>query len=96
MFSRRHRTIRWCKENADCMCNQCHAWYGENPADSGEWITRKKGENVVNRVRIKREMSQKVSKIEEKEIAKHYRLEYRRMEQELLNGATKVDFTSWQ
>ena len=78
------------------MCNQCHAWYGENPADSGEWITKKKGENVVNRVRIKREMSQKVTKIEEKEIAKHYRLEYRRMEQELMDGAAKVDFVSWQ
>ena len=37
-FSRRHRSIRWCGDNAMALCYACHEWYGGNPADSGAWL----------------------------------------------------------
>ena len=88
-YSRRHRTIRWCKDNADSMCFSCHQWFGGNPADSGIWIAEIKGDGVIEILREKRDSMVKVSKLEEKDIAKHYRQEYARIE-------PGDDFESWQ
>ena len=54
IFSRRHRTIRWCAENTQCLCYACHSWYGGNPADSGVWISEFLGESVLELLRTKR------------------------------------------
>ena len=91
IFSRRHRTIRWAKDNVQSLCFFCHSWYGGNPADSGLWITNLKGEGFMDLLREKRDSRVKVSKQEEKEIAKHYRNEYERMVSE---GSR--EFESWQ
>lgn len=97
IFSRRHRTIRWCKSNAQSLCFSCHSWYGGNPADSGPWIESFLGEGAMAILREKRDMRIKISKNEEKEIARHYRNEFRRMEEERANGATgRIEFESWQ
>ncbi len=91
IFSRRHRTIRWCKDNVQALCFSCHQWFGGNPADSGQWITELKGEGFIDMLREKRDMKLKVSKLEEKDIAKHYRAELKKLE----SGETS-DFESWQ
>lgn len=49
------------------------------------------GEGFLDRLRERRDSGVKVSKQEEREIAKHYRKEYQRM---LETGST--DFESWQ
>jgi hypothetical protein len=72
-FSRRHRAIRWCKENALPMCYGCHQWFGGNPADSGAWLTDMLGEGVIDILREKMRSKVKVPKSEEALIAKHYR-----------------------
>jgi len=72
-FSRRHRTIRWCKDNALPMCYGCHQWFGGNPADSGLWLTNLIGEGVIDILREKMRAKIKVPKSEEALIAKHYR-----------------------
>ena len=97
VFTRTHRTIRWCKDNAQCLCTSCHAWYGGNPADSGVWIEGIRGEGSMAILREKRGSMIKVSKAEEKEIARHYRQELKIIDEKRLQGATGyIDFESWQ
>lgn len=96
-FSRRHRTIRWCKENALPLCYSCHAWFGGNPADSGKWLEEELGEGVLNILREKRDSKTKVTKQEEKDIAKHYREQFKIIEQKRANGVTGyIEFESYQ
>ena len=97
IFSRRHRTIRWAKDNTQALCFNCHSWYGGNPADSGYWITEVKGEGFMQALREKRDMRIKVPKSEEKQIAKHYREQLKIIEQKRSEGQTGyIDFESWQ
>jgi len=96
-FGRRHRTIRWCKENALSMCFGCHSWFEENPADSGQWLIDEIGEGAVQILREKRDSGVKVTKLEEKDIAKHYREQLKLIEQRRNTGETGyIDFESWQ
>ena len=97
IYSRRHRTIRWCKENTQALCFSCHQWFGGNPADSGQWITELLGEGFIDRLREKRDIKLKISKTEEKEIAKHYRQQLKDLESKRLSGQTGyIDFISYQ
>ena len=97
IFSRRHRTIRWCKDNAQCLCSTCHREYGENPADSGRWVEDFVGSGVIAQLREKRDSMQKVTKQDEKDIAKHYRLQLKIIEIERGEGrGGYIDFVSWQ
>lgn len=97
IFSRSHRTIRWCKENGQSQCFSCHQWFGGNPADSGIWIAEKVGQGTIDILREKMNSRLKVPKKEEKEIAKHYREQLKIIETKRLNGETGyIDFISWQ
>lgn len=97
IFSRRHRTIRWCGENAQALCFKCHHWYGGNPADSGKWITELIGDGALELIREKMDQRVKVPKTEEKQIAAHYRAELKRIQQARDDGQTgRVEFESWQ
>lgn len=89
-FSRRHRTIRWCGDNALALCYSCHEWYGGNPPDSGAWLESKVGEGTVDILREKMRSGIKVSKLEEKEIGKYYKELY----EEMRKGLRK--FVSYQ
>ncbi|MDG6880963.1 Bacteriophage Lambda NinG protein [Phocoenobacter uteri] len=96
-FSRRHRTIRWCKENALALCFSCHSWYEGNPPDSGVWLEEKLGIGAVEILREKMNSKMKVPKTEEKDIAKHYREELKKIEKARANGVCGiVEFESWQ
>jgi len=57
----------------------CHRWFHEQPTESGIWVRELMGEKAYELLKEKKEQIVKVSKAEEKEIAKHYRDEYRRM-----------------
>lgn len=96
-FSRRHRTIRWCKENALPLCYGCHQWFGGNPADSGKWLVEQLGDGAIDILREKMNSKIKVPKSEEKEIAAHYRAQLNLIEQKRADGETGyIDFESWQ
>ena len=97
IFSRRHRTIRWAAENAQALCFGCHHWYGANPADSGLWITNLLGEGHLDFLREKRDAKFKIPKTEEREIAKHYREELKKLEEKRARGETgRIEFDSYQ
>lgn len=96
-YSRRHRTIRWAKINADCLCTGCHRKFGESPIDAMGWLIEYAGEGELALLMEKRNATFKVPKTEEKEIAKHYREQLKIIEQKRLDGITgKIDFESWQ
>ena len=79
------------------MCFSCHQWFGANPADSGQWIESRRGAEKMEILRQKRNARIKVSKLEEKDIAKHYRLEHERMMALRHDGVEgELYFTSWQ
>lgn len=96
-FSRRHRTIRWCKDNALPLCYSCHQFFGGNPLDSGLWLLSEFGEEFFDRLREKMHSKVKVSKLEEKEIAKHYKEQLAIIEQKRAEGVEGfIDFLSYQ
>ena len=97
IYSRRHRTTRWCKDNAQALCFSCHSWFGGNPADSGPWIEEFLGAGVLDLLREKVHNKQKVSKLEEKDIAAWYRKQLKIIEQKRNEGQTGyIEFESWQ
>ena len=97
IHSRRHRTIRWCKENALPKCHGCHRWWHENPTESGKWFEDKYGPGLVELLREKKNNKFKIPKVEEKEIAKHYRFELKKIKEKRIDGAVGyVDFLSYQ
>lgn len=97
IFGRRHRTIRWCKDNCQPLCAHHHSWFGENPADSGKWLEELLGEGHLQILREKRDSGVKVSKLEEKDISKHYAQQLKMIEQKRADGITGyIDFESWQ
>ena len=96
-YSRRHKTIRWCVDNALSLCFHCHQWFGSNPADSGEWLTNLISADTIQTLRIKRDSGIKVPKTELPLIAKHYRAELKRIEKERSTGRTgKIEIDSYQ
>ena len=90
-FSRRHRTIRWCVQNALALCYSCHEWFGSNPYESGNWLESIMGRNKLDRLIAKKDAGNKVSKLEEKDIAHHYREQFKQLENDPLH---KLE--SWQ
>lgn len=95
IFSRRHRTIRWDKLNAVAHCFTCHNWFGGNPIEAGKWAENHLGRGGVELLQEKRDSRVKVSKLEEKEIAKHYREQHKKMLEARKNGEP-IDFESYQ
>ena len=96
-YSRRHRTIRWCKENALALCFGCHQWYEVNPPESGRWLENKLGKGTIQLLEENKNAKIKVPKFEEKEIAKHYREELKKIQEKRNQGEQGyIDFISWQ
>lgn len=95
-FSRSHRPIRWCKDNALALCFSCHNWYAGNPVQSGRWLSEKLGETMIAILEEKLGDKTKISKEEEKEIAAHYKAEFEKMVAQRAEGKTELDFESWQ
>ena len=96
-FSRRHRTIRWCKENALPLCYGCHQWFGGEPLESGRWLENYLGVGAVELLIEKKNTKLKISKLEEKEIAKYYREQLKVIEAKRASGETGyIEFESYQ
>ena len=97
VYSRRHRTIRWCKDNANCLCHYCHRIWHENPLDSFVWFDEKYGSVRREFLIEKMALRFKVPKLEEKDITKHYREQLKIIEQKRSDGVMGyIDFVSWQ
>ena len=97
IHGRRHRTIRWAKENAVAKCHGCHRWWHENPTEAAHWFQGQYGQGVIDRLREKLNCKVKVTKKEESEIARHYRLQLKGIRERRANGETgPLQFESYQ
>lgn len=90
VFSRKHRTIRWAKENAKALCFSCHRDWHDSPTEAYLWFIGWKGQEFYDLLVEKKQNKVKVTKLEEIEIAEHYKKESKKLEL----GAT--DFISYQ
>lgn len=97
VYSRRHKSIRWDTMNAKALCTACHRWWHENPVESGVWYMHLVGEGNMLLLTEKRNQIVKISKAEEKLIAKHYREQLQVLIQRRLDGETgQLTFESYQ
>lgn len=97
VHSRRHRTIRWDVLNVNCLCNGCHRKWHESPLDSFRWFAEKFGEGRVDILLEKKRSKVKISKQEEKGIAKHYKAEFDKLMERRDSGETGyLEFLSYQ
>jgi len=97
VYSRKHRTIRWCKDNANCLCHYCHRIWHDSPLDAFVWFVDMFGEGRQNILIEKRNSRVKVSKLEEKDIKKHYVEQLQIINFKRSEGAQGyIDFISYQ
>ena len=99
ILSRVHRCIRWDKNNAVAHCKKCHKWWHSNPAVAGRWADKYLGEGFVDALYEKANAKNRhrYSKAEEKDIAKHYKDELAKLEEQRADGKQgHLDFTSYQ
>lgn len=103
LFSRRHRSVRWCGDNAAAHCFSCHQRLGGNPIEFARWIETHLGKRGAELLEEKKNQIVKIPKTEEKDIAAHYRKEFNRMrdlrmEMELgkIPFEQRIEFESYQ
>lgn len=97
VYSRKHRTIRWSKDNANCLCHYCHRVWHESPLAAFAWFEHTFGSGRVELLIERMNNRVKVPKTEEKDIAKHYREQLKIIQDKRLHGENGyIDFISYQ
>ena len=82
IHGRRKKSVRWDLMNAVCMCSGCHRTMTENPTTFVKWLSQYFGENHLEILQEKANGILKTNDSVRKEVAKHYREEYRKLEQD--------------
>lgn len=80
IYGRRLKSVRWSLDNAVCLCHWCHRNFTENPVQFSDWLSQYFGEGHMDILREKKNGILKANDQIKKEIAKHYREEYKKME----------------
>lgn len=98
-IGRKHKVVRYDKDNAFCLCSTCHAVLEESPGEHTRFVESKLGEGLVDILIEKKHQVFKPPggwKKTEKEMAKHYRDEFNRMLIERASGVTgRLEFESY-
>lgn len=89
-FGRRAYGVRFDPSNAFAHCYGCHQRLGSNPDDFRQWVLGVIGEGRIQLLRERREDSNFAKSIKKnlKDVAKHYREEFKRLKELRDNGAT--------
>lgn len=97
-YGRRAKSTRWDGDNCFAHCRGCHNKLGENPGEFTNHAIKLRGEGWYERLTEKwRNVKRKISKAEEKEIAKHYREELKKMEKQRKEGVRGwLDFVNYE
>lgn len=81
-YGRRARSVRWDADNAFAHGSYEHKYLGENPGEFHAWAIKTRGEGWYEMLTEKwRNVKMKITKKEEKLIAKHYKEQYAMMQQ---------------
>ena len=82
IHGRRKKILRWDLMNAVCMCSGCHRHMTENPTKFVRWLEQYFGSAHLDILQEKSNGILKANETVRKDIAKHYREEYRKLEQD--------------
>jgi hypothetical protein len=93
IHGRRAKSVRWSLDNLLCLCSHHHRYFTENPTeftrwlegkfdDNGNWVEGYLGKGHIDILLEKKNILMPTNKKLRAEIAKHYRLELRKMEQD--------------
>ena len=84
IYGRANKSTRWDMGNCVSMCYACHQRFTANPLDFHNWLHDYLGEGHMDLLRERRNKIFKTNKTVRAEIAKHYRQEYAKKEQDEL------------
>lgn len=82
IYGRAAKSVRWSMDNAVCLCHYCHMRFTANPLEFTKWLEETLGEGHMEMLREKWQVLMKTNKQLRKEIAKHYREEYKKMDED--------------
>lgn len=82
IYGRAAKSVRWSMDNAVCLCHYCHMKFTANPLEFTKWLEDTLGEGHMDMLREKWQVLMKTNKLLRKEIAKHYREEFKKMDED--------------
>ena len=82
IHGRRAKSVRWSLDNAVCLCRVCHMNFTSNPVDFTRWLEEYLGLAHLDILNEKKNVLMKTNKELRKEIAKHYREELKKMQED--------------
>ena len=82
IYGRSAKSVRWSLDNAVCLCHYCHMRFTANPLEFTKWLVETLGEGHMEMLREKWQVLMKTNKQLRKEIAKHYREEFKKMDED--------------
>jgi hypothetical protein len=82
IYGRAAKSVRWSMDNAVCLCHYCHMRFTANPLEFTKWLEETLGEGHMEMLREKWQVLMKTNKQLRKEIAKHYREEFKKMDED--------------
>ena len=90
IVGRRNASTRWSLDNAVSLCYYHHRYFTENPLEFSYWLFTHLGDGHMERLMEKRNEVYRVRPNDKKEIAKHYREQWK-----AYSSGDSVDFVSW-
>lgn len=82
IYGRAAKSVRWSMDNAVCLCHYCHMKFTANPLEFTKWLEDTLGQGHMDMLREKWQVLMKTNKLLRKEIAKHYREEFKKMDED--------------
>jgi len=82
IYGRSAKSVRWSMDNAVCLCHYCHMKFTANPLEFTKWLEDTLGQGHMEMLREKWQVLMKTNKLLRKEIAKHYREEFKKMDED--------------
>ena len=82
IYGRSAKSVRWSMDNAVCLCHYCHMKFTANPLEFTAWLEETLGKGHMKMLREKWQVLMKTNKQLRKEIAKHYREEFKKMDED--------------
>lgn len=97
IHGRRSRNVRWCSDNALCLCKSCHRKFTEQPIEFARLCEGLLGSGRLEMLRDRyNDLRIKYTANDRKDIAAHYRAEYRRMREERRKGGNgRIEFAGY-
>ena len=80
IYGRRAKSVRWSLDNLVCLSHYQHRYFTENPTEFTQWLETYLGKGHMDMLLEKKNVLMPTTKQLRKDIAKHYRDEFRKME----------------